>query len=113
MAYHLKLVRLGNFDATNFGDPNRSVHVFFARDMSVSRHKGTAMIGKSGRIEASRKLGAGVRASSPNMKNAEVERSVGVFSSANDAVVPIPEAEGRFWEVPEDMDMSGCDQCLM
>jgi hypothetical protein len=39
-------------------------------------------------------------------------RNLGVFSSTNDAVVPIPEAEGRLWEAPEAMDMSGCDQCF-
>jgi hypothetical protein len=88
-----------------------------------------------GWIEASGKFGAVIQASSPTMKNSEVVRirrsdhasvsshmlsdpvpsgravirNIEVFSSANDAVVPIPETERKYYEVPEAMEMSGCD----
>jgi hypothetical protein len=86
-------------------------------------------------IEASGKFGAVIQDSSPTMKNSKVVRirrsdhacvsshmlsdplpsgravirNIEVFSSANDAVVPIPETEGKYYEVPEAMEMSGCD----
>jgi hypothetical protein len=47
--------------------------------------------------------------SDPVPSGRAVIRSIAVFSSANDAVVPIPETEGKYYEVPEDMEMSGCD----
>ncbi|KAI0561153.1 acetyl-CoA carboxylase [Gracilaria domingensis] len=39
MAFQLELSRLSNFSITRFGYPNRSIHVFFAQDKSLSRKK--------------------------------------------------------------------------
>jgi biotin carboxylase/acetyl-CoA carboxylase carboxyltransferase component/biotin carboxyl carrier protein len=181
MAYQLELSRLSNFDITKFGYPNRSIHVFFAQDKSVGRLKGTAVTGKSGRTEASGKLGDGGQPSSLFINNTEVVRNsrscnvnvssheqsdpvpsgklpptapgvpfkisnpsedfhvamrgrkdsqtnsnadrdvdarffvravirnLEVFSSANDAVVSIPEAERTFCEALDAVEMASCD----
>eukprot|EP00178_Gracilaria_changii_P014241 TRINITY_DN402_c0_g1_i1.p1 TRINITY_DN402_c0_g1~~TRINITY_DN402_c0_g1_i1.p1 ORF type:complete len:2462 (+),score=353.38 TRINITY_DN402_c0_g1_i1:1194-8579(+) len=39
MAFQLELSRLSNFSISRFGYPNRSIHVFFAQDKSLSRRK--------------------------------------------------------------------------
>jgi hypothetical protein len=93
MAYQVEHARLLNFNRTKFGYPNRSTHVFDAQDKSVGRRKGATMTGKPGRIEASGKLGAGVLASSPNMKSAEAvtnSRSENVSVSSRWLSDPVP-----------------------
>jgi hypothetical protein len=65
MTYQLELALLSIFDFTKFGYPDCSIHVIFAQDKSVGRVKVTAVTGKSGRTEASGKLGGGGQASSP------------------------------------------------